>query len=409
MAKKVSRTRRGTLRARTKGKSVRAMRGTADVRAIERVLAELAHDIRTPLTGILALSELLAASELDDRERQWVRTLKNNAEHLAALTTLVVDAAKTGAGDLVLRREPFDPRVVAQAAAASMAARAEAAGLACKTTIKAKMPARVVGDVVRLRAALENLIDNAVKFTERGDVGFEVTIEKRARDLLLVFSISDSGIGLTALEIKRLFRPFTQAHAGIARRFGGAGLGLSLVKRLARAMGGNLTVTSTPGRGSAFHLSVAVRPADSRGEVPAGRGTRSLSVLHVEDNPYGRVVMNTLLTGLGHRADFVASARSAVEAVKRSDYDLVLMDVSLGVHDGMEVMRRVRAMPGARGRVPIIGIAGHDDGAKTQAARAAGMNSYLIKPVSARALADAIAAVTRAVSAQIKRRDSQPG
>jgi two-component system, sensor histidine kinase len=253
-----------------------------------------------------------------------------------------------------------------------------------------------VGDVVRLRAALENLIDNAVKFTERGDVGFTVTIERRARDLLLVFSISDSGIGLTALEIKRLFRPFTQAHAGIARRFGGAGLGLSLVKRLARAMGGNLTVISTPGKGSTFRLTVAVRAAKGRddddGREELG-GARSLDVLYVEDNPYGRVVMNTLLTGLGHRADFATSGQSAVETITRRDYDLVLMDVSLG--DGIDVARRIRALPGPRGRVPIIGISGHDDAARTQAARGAGMHSYLLKPVSPRTLADAISIAMR--------------
>jgi two-component system, sensor histidine kinase len=248
---------------------------------------------------------------------------------------------------------------------------------------------------VRLRAALENLIDNAVKFTERGDVGFVVTIEKRARDLLLVFSISDSGIGLTALEIKRLFRPFTQAHAGIARRFGGAGLGLSLVKRLARAMGGNLTVTSAPGKGSTFRLAVAVRAAkggDDGAREKLG-DAHSLDVLYVEDNPYGRVVMNTLLTGLGHRADFATSGQSAVETIMRRDYDLVLMDLSLG--DGIDVARRIRALPGPRGHVPIIGISGHDDAARTQAARGAGMHSYLLKPVSPRALADAIAIAMR--------------
>jgi CheY-like chemotaxis protein len=396
MAKKAAGSRRGKGRARTARKSVvRRPRAGQPQRAVERVLAELAHDIRTPLTGIVALSELLAASELDDRERQWVRTLKNSAEHLASLTTLVVDATKSSAGKLVLRRQPFDPRTFAEATAASIAARAEGAGLVCKVDLPAAMPALVVGDAVRLRAALENLIDNAVKFTERGEVRFRVRIEKRARDLRLVFAITDSGIGMTASEIRRLFRPFSQAHAGIAQRFGGAGLGLALVKRLAQAMGGNLTVTSTPGKGSTFQLSVAVRPAGRDAGEPARvpRATRALNVLYVEDNPYGRVVMNTILTGLGHRADFVASGESALEAIGRRDYDLVLMDVSLGAGDGIEATRRIRALSGPRGRVPVIGISGHDDAARMQAARAAGMQRYLIKPVTPRVLADAIASV----------------
>lgn len=371
------------------------------MRAVERVLAELAHDIRTPLTGIVALSELLAASELGARERQWVRALKSSAEHLAALTTLVVDAGRSNVGELALRQQPFDPHALAEAAAASMTARAEGAGLRCNVEIAGGMPPLVVGDAVRVRAALENLIDNAVKFTERGEVGFSATIEKRARGLRLVFAISDSGIGLTAPEIKRLFRPFTQAHAGIAQRFGGAGLGLSLVKRLAVVMGGNLTVTSAPKKGSTFRLTVAVRAASQRevDDAPARvlRATRGLDVLYVEDNPYGRVVMNTILNGLGHRADFAASVNSALEAIGRRDYDLVLMDVSLGTGDGIQATRRIRALPGPRGRVPIIGISGHDDAARTQAARAAGMDSYLIKPVTPRVLADAIATVKASV------------
>jgi len=194
-----------------------------------------------------------------------------------------------------------------------------------------------------------------------------------------------------------LFRPFTQAHAGIAQRFGGAGLGLSLVKRLAIAMGGNLTVTSTPTKGSTFRLAVGVRATDGReaDDAPllSARAGRPLTALYVEDNPYGRVVMNTILTGLGHYADFVASGSSALDAIARRDYDLVLMDVALGATDGIETTRRIRALPAPRGRVPIIGISGHDDAARMQAARVAGMDRYLIKPVTPRVLADAIASV----------------
>lgn len=229
-----------------------------DVGAAERVVAELAHDIRTPLTGIIALSELLAGANLGERERQWVAALRNSADHLASLTTLTVDAARRNASDLPLRREPFDLRVMVEAVAIALTARAQEAGLQCKTEIAADLPQVAIGDAVRLRAALENLIDNAVKFTLRGSVGLTVTAEPSARDTRLTFDVSDSGIGLTPAEIKRLFKPFAQAHDDIARRFGGAGLGLSLVKRMARAMKGNLGVTSTPGRGSTFRLIVKV-------------------------------------------------------------------------------------------------------------------------------------------------------
>jgi len=360
--------------------------------AAERVVAELAHDIRTPLTGILALAELLAASELGEREREWVAALKNSAEHLSALTTLIVDAAKN-ARDIAVRQQPFDPRALAQAVAAGMAARAQGAGLAFKASIARNLPALVIGDEVRLRAALENLADNAVKFTERGAVGLAVGAETRARGVRLTFAVSDSGIGLTPAEIRRLFRPFAQAHAGIARRFGGAGLGLSLVKRMAQAMGGSLTVTSRPGAGSTFTLAVTVKPVPGQGA--RRRRGRALHILCVEDNPFGRVVMNTILTGLGHSADFVAGGERALAALARRRYDLVLLDVTLAGMSGIETARRIRAS--TRGaRIPIVGMSGHGDAAA--AARKAGMDAFLVKPVSPRALAETIADVTRAAS-----------
>ncbi|HEY4774369.1 MAG TPA: ATP-binding protein [Xanthobacteraceae bacterium] len=367
-------------------RSRRARRRAPPARALELMVAALAHDIRTPLTGILALAELLAAGELGERERGWVASLKSSAEHLEALTTLVVDAVRKEARDLVLRREPFDPRALAHTVGASLKARAQAAGLAARIELAPGLPARVIGDAVRLRAALENLIDNAVKFTEAGEVALQVSSERtRERRVRLVFAVRDSGIGLTAAEMRRLFRPFRQASAAVARRFGGAGLGLALVKRLAKAMGGDLTVTSRRGRGSTFRLSVTVDET-TRG-APSARGTRALRVLHVEDNPYGRVVMNTILTGLGHHVEFAGSGAAAIAAIKRGGYDAVLMDVTLADMDGLEATRRIRALGGA---IPIIGISGHAEAA--DAARAAGMNDYLVKPVSPRALAEALAA-----------------
>jgi len=252
--------RRATRRPRTS-----ASKSALDVREAERVISRLAHDIRTPLTGLIVASELLAASTLDARQRRWVELLKSNASHLAALTTLVVDASRRRASDFVLQGVAFSPPALAAAAAASLSARAEAARLDCEIDIAADLPAEAFGDVVRLRAALENLIDNAVKFTQTGKVGLAVNAKRNTRGLRLSFAVSDSGIGLSAAEIKRLFRPFTQAHKGIAERFGGTGLGLSLVKRLAKAMGGDLKVISERGKGSTFVLEiVAANRADSR-------------------------------------------------------------------------------------------------------------------------------------------------
>jgi CheY-like chemotaxis protein len=377
-------------------------RGPA-TRTTEAALAAFAHDIRTSLTGILALGELLASSNLGERERRWAAGIKTSAEHLAALTTLAIDATKADAGTLTLQQQAFRPRRLIEALSDTLSARAETKGLAAEVTVAADLPEMLVGDAARLRAAIENLIDNAVKFTERGAVRLDVRASRATRGRVkLIFCVTDSGIGLTPAEIKRLFRPFTQANAEIARRYGGAGLGLAVVKSLAKLMGGDLTVTSTPGRGASFRLAIVlpIAAADPSGDAHARQTktpARRLAVLCAEDNPYGRVILNTILTELGHRADFVGSGEEAVEAVKRG-YDVVLMDVTLPGIDGLEATRRIRALADALSRTPIIGISGRTDTGDEAAARAAGMDSYLRKPVSPSALSEAISAVVPAAA-----------
>ena len=364
-------------------------------------LAAFAHDIRTALTGILALGELLATSDLGQRERRWAAGIKTSAEHLAALTALVVDAAKAEAGSLVLQQEPFRPRRLIETLAESLSARAQTKGLDAEVSVGEAIPELLLGDAVRLRAALENLIDNAVKFTARGTVGLAVSAEPvssgRAR---LELTVSDSGIGLEPAEIKRLFRPFAQASADIARRYGGTGLGLAMVKRLARLMGGDLTVTSSPGRGSRFSFTAVLPRAPAAAGQQAGARQivaarpRRLKILCAEDNPYGRVILNTILTELGHGADFVGSGEEAVEAVARG-CDLALIDVTLPGIDGLEATRRIRALAGPAARTPVIGISGRSETGDEEAARAAGMDFYLSKPISPSALSEAIAGLVR--------------
>jgi CheY-like chemotaxis protein/nitrogen-specific signal transduction histidine kinase len=366
--------------------------------APEAALAAFAHDIRTSLTGILALGELLASSTLGERERRWASDIKTSAEHIAALTTLVIDAAKANAGNIVLQQQQFRPRRLVNDLSESLTARAETKGLRAEVSIADDLPEIVIGDAVRLRAAIENLIDNAVKFTERGTVQLDARSARAPRGAAkLIFTVTDSGIGLTRDEIKRLFRAFRQASPEIARRYGGAGLGLVVVKRLAKLMHGDLTVTSTPGRGSRFQFSAMLPVA----AATAGEGARSqqtpatarrLAVLCVEDNPYGRVILNTILTELGHHADFVGTGEEAVGAVQRG-YDVVLMDVKLPGIDGLETTRRIRALAGKHGATPIIGISGRTETGDDAAARAGGMNAYLRKPISPSALNDAIVAV----------------
>jgi CheY-like chemotaxis protein len=281
----------------------------------------------------------------------------------------------------------------------------------------------VIGDPVRLRAALENLIDNAVKFTEQGGVGLVVSTvrgimgksqdksqnksQNKSQDKIgIAFAVSDSGIGLTLAEIKRLFRPFSQANVSIASRFGGAGLGLSSVKQLARAMGGDIVITPRRGGGTTFTLKVSLARAKPAKTGSAGgdagvpsASTQALRVLSVEDNPFGRVVLNTILSELGHHAEFIGRGEEAVERIAQGDFDAVLMDMVLPGIDGIEAIKRIRSLNPPLGRIAIIGVSGKGD--DEAASRAAGADAFLVKPVSPRALATALLEATRRAATAI--------
>jgi signal transduction histidine kinase/CheY-like chemotaxis protein len=380
---------------------------------VEAALAAFAHEVRTPLTGILAVSELLATSDLDERERRWVDTIKVGAEHLAGLATLFVDAARSGKSGLGLRQDFFDLRALARHAGDSLAGRAAAKGLQWSVDISDQLPAFVVGDPVRLRAALENLIDNAVKFTEQGNVAITAVPRRLPRGTPrqppegkqgVSFAVSDSGIGLTLAEIKRLFRPFSQANVTIASRFGGAGLGLSSVKQIARAMGGDIVVSQRRGGGTTFTLTVTLARTQGPAAVVPGappdalaQPMPSLRVLSVEDNPFGRVVLNAILTELGHQAEFIGRGEAAAERIAQGAFDAVLMDMVLPGINGVEAIRQIRALGTPPGRIAIIGVSGRGD--DEAASRQAGADAFLVKPVSPRALATALLEATHRAAA----------
>jgi CheY-like chemotaxis protein len=376
-----------------------ARTGPAKSGAIEEALAVFAHEVRTPLTGILAISDLLATSELAERERRWVDTIKAGAEHLASLATLFVDAAKDRHGGSAIREDLFDLRALTRSAGDSLSGRAAAKGLQAEVAISEQLPALVVGDPIRLRAALENLIDNAVKFTEAGRVALAAEpVRARKGKVGVAFAISDSGIGLSLAEIKRLFRPFSQANVSIASRFGGAGLGLSSVKQIARGMGGDVRIASRRGGGTTFTLTVMLASTSGTqtgetDEALTAVAIPPLRVLGVEDNPFGRVVLNTILGELGHQAEFISRGEAAAERIAQGAFDAVLMDMVLPGIDGIETIRRIRALEAPFGRIPVIGVSGRDD--DEAASREAGADAFLLKPVSPRALATALLEAVR--------------
>jgi CheY-like chemotaxis protein len=405
-----AKTRRATtLRARKPVRKAAATKTAAKTArddpqdVVEAALAVFAHEVRTPLTGILAVAGLLATSELGERERRWVDTIRSSADHLSALATLFVDAARSRTRKVAARQEFFDLRSLTRTMADSLAARAVARGLTARIEMSDRIPAFAVGDAVRLRAALENLVDNAVKFTASGSVGFAVARFKPGKKRFgLRFRVSDSGIGLTAAEAKRLFRPFSQANMSIVQRFGGAGLGLASARQLARAMGGDLTVAPRRGGGSVFTLTAMLDAADSTGESEGAQkatgGERPLRVLSVEDNPFGRVVLDTILRELGHQPEFVGLGEGAGAKLAESAFDVVLMDMVLPGIGGVEAIKRIRALGAPHGDVAIVGLSGRDE--DEAGARAAGADAFILKPVSPRLLAETLSRAVRARSAR---------
>jgi two-component system, sensor histidine kinase len=245
-----------------------------------------------------------------------------------------------------------------------------------------------------------------VKFTDQGAVALSVDpIGRRSKGKVgVAFAVSDSGIGITLKEIKHLFRPFSQANVSIASRFGGAGLGLSSVKQIARAMGGDIVVAQRRGGGTTLTLTVslsrakaaanAIRRADAALSAAPGHALR---VLGVEDNPFGRVVLNTILTELGHQAEFIGRGEAAAERIAQTGFDAVLMDMVLPGISGIEAIRRIRELGPPLGRIAIIGLSGRRE--DEEAARAAGADAFLLKPVSPRALATALLEATRRAAA----------
>jgi PAS domain S-box-containing protein len=378
-------------------------------RAKSRFLATMSHEIRTPMNGVLGTIELLGGTPLDERQRAYVETVERSASALLSILDDILDYSKLEAGDLKVEDIAFDPASVMRQTAALMAPGADKKGLPLGCDVGADIPEFVAGDPTRVRQVLFNLIGNAIKFTERGRV--EVTLARRAD--ALVYSVTDTGIGIEAAALPRLFDRFSQADETIARRFGGTGLGLAIARDLARTMGGDIDVTSEIGKGSSFALRLPIRAATAAAaravaNVATLRPTRPLDLLVAEDNEINRMVVRDLLERMGHAVAFAKDGREAIARARAKRYDAILMDAQMPEIDGVEATRWIRILPEPFGSVPIVALTANAMRGDREAYLAVGMNDYIAKPVAGGELARALERVTGIAAPQTPARPAAP-
>jgi signal transduction histidine kinase len=385
-------------------------------RAKSQFLANMSHEIRTPMNGILGMSDLLSGTALTPVQRRYNDIVRRSGESLLCIINDILDFSRIEAGKLALDAIPFDPRQAVEDLCELLAERARAKGLELIRHVAPEVPPRVVGDPNRLRQILLNLLGNAVKFTERGEVVLRVDLARREEGAVwLRFSVRDTGIGISPEAQGRIFQSFSQADGSTTRKYGGTGLGLAISRQLAVLMGGEIELDSEPGKGSEFrfHARFLTAPGatlhdadvavtESPGPVmepqpPADGGTGATepadlleaSILLVEDNPVNQEVARSMLGILGIRPDLAANGNEALEALARKRYDLVLMDCQMPGMDGYEATKILRETE-TNARTPVVALTANAMAGDSKQCLAAGMDDYLGKPFTLRQLRDVL-------------------
>lgn len=371
---------------------------TAANRARSQFLAVMSHEMRTPMNGIIGMLELLLASKLDARQREHASIAAESARGLLSLIDDILDVTKLEEGRLTIDPVDFALRPVIDSVLGLLRPKAEMKGLKLHLTVAPHVPPMLRADPGRLKQILFNLVGNAIKFTEQGEIALDVSVESRRGDEIeLAVAVRDTGIGIPEEAHSRLFERFTQVDAGTSRRFGGTGLGLAICRELIELMGGSITVQSEPGLGSTFAFTIRAEIAapqcapEAAPSIPPGR---PLHVLVVDDNPVNRRILTTVLDQLGCRSDVATDGATAIAAASAHRYDAILMDVQMPDMDGFATTRAVRELGGELGEVPIIALTAHAAESHRRVCLEAGMSDFLAKPVEPAALLAALARVT---------------
>jgi CheY-like chemotaxis protein len=334
------------------------------------------------MNGVLGMAQLLLTTELSDEQRGYAETIRGSGEILLALINDILDLSKLESGKVKLDARPVDIRAVVSEVVQLMSGQAQQKKLSLRSEIPAEVPAWFRGDATRLKQIFLNLIGNAIKFTHRGGVRIEVIpAEERT---WIECRVQDSGIGIPADRVGRLFEKFSQVDSSISRRYGGTGLGLAICKRLVEGMGGAITVESKHYQGSTFTFRIPAIPSEAPAEtspsLASGRhALANLRILLVEDNPVNQMLASSMLSKLGASADVAKDGEEGVRKARNGDYDLVLMDMQMPRMDGLSATRAIRQLEGIR-QPRIVALTANAMETDRQACMNAGMDDFLTKP-----------------------------